>query len=347
LDWIVLPVNRTAHPGNGLPDPGRWNALAREILTFVLLLAATAITWAVTLTYQNLYLQKLAEVLMVATATYLAFEILLIKVGSSRISNKQTRFTLNKVFYILSIVIFLIVSTLLVVEDTSSLLVSLGIIGAAIAFALQDVFKNFVGSIIIMVGNLFRVGDRIEIEGFYGDVMDIGLMNSTLMEIREWVDGDQPTGRINLVPNGLVIDNTVHNYTKDHSFIWDEIFIPVTYNSDWRSAIGIITEVITREAGEQTRRAEQEIERLGEKYYLSRSVIEPAVYLRFTDNWIALYARYTTDVRNRRVVNTRISRLILERLEAEPDITVASQTETVTVVRHEPVGEKAGPDKRI
>jgi small-conductance mechanosensitive channel len=320
--------------------------MAREIFTFILLLVATAVTWAVNLTYQNIYLQKLGTVLLVATATYLVFEILLIKVGSSRISDKQTRYSLNKVFYLLSIVIFLIVSTLLVVENPSSLLVALGIIGAAIAFALQDVLKNFVGSIIIMGGGLFRVGDRIEIEGFYGDVMDIGLMNSTLMEIREWVDGDQATGRINMVPNGLVIAHTVHNYTKDHSFIWDEIFIPVTYNSDWRKAIEIITGVLTRETGEVTRRAEEEIERLGEKYYLSRSVIQPAVYLKFTDNWIALYARYTTDVRNRRVVNTSLSRLILEKLEAEADITVASQTETVTVIQQEPPGETKEPEKR-
>ncbi|MBP1927472.1 small-conductance mechanosensitive channel [Methanolinea mesophila] len=310
------------------------------------MLISTIASWAATLTYQNMYLQDLATVLLVATVTYLVFEILLIKFGSSRISDKRTRYSLNKVFYVLSIVIFLVVSMLLVVQDPSSLLVTFGIIGAAIAFALQDVFKNFVGSIIIMGGNLFRVGDRIEIEGFYGDVMDIGLMNSTLMEIREWVDGDQATGRINLVPNGLVIAHTVHNYTKDHSFIWDEIFIPVTYNSDWKKAISIITEVITRETGEVTSRAEAEIERLGEKYYLSRSVIEPAVYLRFTDNWIALYARYTTDVRNRRVVNTRLSRLILERLEVEPDITVASQTETVTVIQQEPVAEKGEPGKR-
>jgi small-conductance mechanosensitive channel len=320
--------------------------LAREIITFIILFVATATTWVVTLTYQNVYLQKLFTVFLVATATYLVFEILLIKVGSSRISDKQTRYTLNKVFYILSIVIFVIVSTLLVVEDPSSLLVAFGIIGAAIAFALQDVFKNFVGSIIIMVGNLFRVGDRIEIEGFYGDVMDIGLMNSTLMEIREWVDGDQATGRISLVPNGLVIARTLHNYTKDHSFIWDEIFIPVTYDSNWRSAIEIVTQVISRESDEVTRRAEEEIERLGEKYYLSRSVIQPAVYLKFTDNWIALYARYTTDVRNRRVVNSRLSKLILERLEAEPDITVASQTSTVTVIRRDTSKDREEPGKR-
>ena len=321
--------------------------MAREILTFILLLVATAIVWAVNLTYENVYLQNLLTVLLVATATYLVFEILLIKIGTRRISDKRTRYSLNKVFYVLSIVIFLVVSTLLVVSDPSSLLVAFGIIGAAIAFALQDVFKNFVGSIIIMAGSLFRVGDRIEIDGFYGDVMDIGLMNSTLMEIREWVDGDQATGRISMVPNGLVIAHTVQNYTKDHSFIWDEIFIPVTYDSDWRKAITLITEVISRESDEVTRRAEEEIERLGEKYYLSRSVTQPAVYLKFTDNWIALYARYTTDVRSRRVVNTRISKLILERLEAEPAITVASQTETVTLIRQDTAENKEETEKRV
>jgi hypothetical protein len=86
-----------------------------------------------------------------------------------------------------------------------------------------------------------------------------------------------------------------------------------------------------------TAQAELEIERIGEKYYLPKKVVEPSVYISLTDNWITLDARYVTDARNRRALHTRLSELILAAIESEEKITVASETMTVTSVQKNPV----------
>jgi small-conductance mechanosensitive channel len=182
-----------------------------------------------------------------------------------------------------------------------------------------------------MTGNLYRVGDRIEIGGETGDVMDIGIMNTTMMELRGWIDSDQATGRITSIPNGKVITTQVHNYTKDHSFLWDEIMIPITYASNWKKAKEVMLDIVTRETVEIVKEAEAEIEKIGETYYLPRRMVEPAVYLTPTDNWITFHVRYVTRVKERRAFRTRISEMILEKVQEYPDISISSTTTTVTL----------------
>ena len=269
---------------------------------------------------------------LVLAASYLVFSILLGQVVVRRIQDQKTRYTARKVLSILSIVVILVASLRIWITDTSSLIVSYGIIGAALAFAVQDVFKNFVGGILIIVSGYFRVGDRISIGAHVGDVMDIGIMNTTMMEIRGWVKGDQPSGRLVVVPNAQVINHVFFNYTRDHSFVWDEIPIPLTYDSDWRKARGIILSILKHETDTMTGQAEAEIERIGEKYFLPRKVVEPSVYLSLTDNWILLEARYVADTRTRRILRSRLSELILAALEKEETITIASETMTVTTI---------------
>ncbi|HII77197.1 MAG TPA: mechanosensitive ion channel [Methanolinea sp.] len=276
----------------------------------------------------NLFLTSL-----VLAASYLVFSVLLGQLVVRRIQDQKTRYTARKVLSIISIVVILVATLRIWITDTSSLIVSYGIIGAALAFAVQDVFKNFVGGILIIASGYFRVGDRISIGDHVGDVMDIGIMNTTMMEIRGWVKGDQPSGRLVVVPNAQVINHVFFNYTRDHSFVWDEISIPLTYESDWRKARDIILSILKRETDTMTEQAEIEIERIGEKYFLPRKVVEPSIYLSLTDNWILLEARYVADTRTRRILRSRLSELILAALETEETITVASETMTVTTVQ--------------
>ena len=96
----------------------------------------------------------------------------------------------------------------------------------------------------IFVNGIYRVGDRIEINQKFGDVIDIGLLYTTLMETREWVAGDQATGRLSIVSNGSVLAGAVQNYTRDFSFIWDEISVPITYDSNWNEANAKILDIV-------------------------------------------------------------------------------------------------------
>jgi len=108
------------------------------------------------------------------------------------------------------------------------------------------VFKNFIGGLMIFINGLYRVGDRIEINQKYGDVIDVGVFYTTLMEMRVWVSGDQNTGRITIFPNGVFLTGTLQNYTRDFDFIWDEIALPITYDSDWHQAANMILEIVKK-----------------------------------------------------------------------------------------------------
>ena len=194
----------------------------------------------------------------------------------------------------------------------------------------------------IIISSMYRIGDRIAIDNNFGDVMDIGVLGTTLMEIRGWVSGDQPSGRLLIIPNGLVINHAVYNYTRDHSFVWDEISIPLTYDSDWKRAKDRVLSIIIAETAATTMQADAEIERIGEKYYLPKKVVDPSAYISLTDNWITLDVRYVTDARNRRILHSRLSELVLSALEKEDTITISSTTMTVTTIEGTPVPKKDG-----
>ncbi len=307
--------------------------MKREYTLFLVLLVATVTTLAIWFFFPEQVTYRLFLSALAVTVIYCIFSLLLDTVFRRKISDTRSRYTATKVVSVLEILLMAAIVARIWVEDVSTLVVFFGIIGAGVAIALQDVFKNFAGSITILLSGIYSVGDRIEIDGRYGDVMDIGIMNTTMMELRSWVDGDQATGRLTIVPNGKVITSPVNNYTKDHSFIWDEIQVPVTYRSDWRRAIEVINAIVKTETAEINRLASREIEEIGEKYYLPKRDIEPAVYVRITDNWIMLSVRYVTNARERRIMHARLSRLILEALEKEATVEVSSTTMEVSVIQ--------------
>jgi small-conductance mechanosensitive channel len=275
--------------------------------------------------------EQVFSTLLSITIIFSLFSIVLDTLIRRQIRDSRSKYTATKVISVIESVLMLSVLAAIWVRDLQALTVFFGIIGAGVAIALQDVLKNFAGSLTILLTRVYGVGDRIEIDGRYGDVMDIGIMNTILMEIREWVAGDQPTGRLIIIPNGQVITKSVQNFSRDHSFLWDEIQVPVTYESDWKRAIEILTGIAQQETGEISQVAEIEIERIGEKYFLPKKDIQPAVYVTITDNWILLSVRFVTYVRERRVVRARLNRLILEAFEQEDGITIASETMDVQV----------------
>jgi small-conductance mechanosensitive channel len=313
--------------------------MLRQIALFLVLMAGAVALWFAGTVYPADYLDRGAITFAAVAAIYFFYAVLTDMLASRAVKDAKTRYTFKKAVFIISVVVLCFALIRVWVDDTQSLVVSYGILAAGLAIALQDFFRNFVGGIMITLSGMFRVGDRIEAGGVIGDVMDIGIFNTTILEIRGWVDGDQPTGRISIIPNGFAISGSVHNYTKDHNFIWDEISLPITYESDWKEAAVRFYEVLRRETEELSRVADAEIERIGEKYYLPRKVTEPAVFLSVTDNWVMLDMRYVTDVRNRRAARDRISRLLLEEVEKSDRITIASENMEVSgrhVVKIEP-----------
>jgi small-conductance mechanosensitive channel len=211
-------------------------------------------------------------------------------------------------------------------QETTTLVVAFGLLSAGVAIALQDLLRNVAGGLIIFITNPFRAGDRIQVDNDLGDVIDIKIFYTTLMEIREWVDGDQYSGRIFQIPNSFILNKTVKNYTKDFSFIWDEITIMLTYESNYKKAREIIKRIAHEISEPFEEKAKTELVNMGEKYLIAQADVEEDIYTRITDNWIDLRLRYVVDPRKRRLVRHALSERILEELLSEKDIKIASAT---------------------
>lgn len=277
--------------------------------------------------------RQLAVTFLILASTHFIFRVIVYAALIHRITSNRMRYSLSKTLTMSH----LLVATLLVLRvwlpDSNTLLAAYGFVAAAVAFSIQDLFKNFIGGAVIFVRSIYRVGDRIQIGDVYGDIIDIGVLYTTLLEIRAWVAGDQSTGRIVRVPNGKVITNDVINYTDDHSFIWDEVHIPITHKSDWKKAEQILNQILTETTSDFSALAMKEIHHLQSKYFLTNDNVESRVYLQITDNWVSLYARYIVGARERRMIQDKIMRLIKERFDAEKKISIASTTSTITVAK--------------
>jgi small-conductance mechanosensitive channel len=286
--------------------------------------------WIANIKYPDQYLQKTAYSFSALTTIYFLFVILFEEFVTQRIRDSKTRYSLRKVISILGITVFLIVVVSIWIVETQNILIALGLIGAAIAFAIQDLFKNFIGGLMIFLNGLYHVGDRIEINQKYGDVIDISVLYTTLMETREWVSGDQATGRLTIVPNGTVLTGVVQNYTRDFDFIWDELTIPITYDSDWNEAASKILDIVKKETIDVSENAKKIMENLEGKYYFTKRSLEPAIFLTLTDNWISFGIRYVTEVKSRRLLHDRLSRTILNEIQKSEKIKIASGTINIT-----------------
>jgi small-conductance mechanosensitive channel len=208
----------------------------------------------------------------------------------------------------------------------SNFTVAMGILGAGIAFASQEVIGSFVGYLNIVTGSMFRIGDRVRIGDVVGDVLDIGMLRTTVMEIGEWVKADQYTGRIVTVANRMVFAAPVFNYTQHWRYLWDEIMIPVTYISDWKRAGEIMLEHGREYTADFQAQAQDELQALMKAYPLHETMVEPSLYIVMTDNWIEMTLRYVVDARERRKAKGELHLELLRHFESEIDVTVASAT---------------------
>lgn len=202
-----------------------------------------------------------------------------------------------------------------------------GLFLAGIAISLRDVFSNFVGWLVINSQKGFKHGDRIKIGTVVsGDVIDIGVLRTTLVEIGEWVDADQSTGRLVTVPNSLVLSNAVHNFTEGHDLIWNEFKVLVTFESDWETAEKIMVEIAQADFEGKKEFIIERLRRVRKRYLLRYNFITPKVYVKIADSGVLLTLRYMVRARRRRTMDDTISREILRRFAMEPSVEFAYPT---------------------
>jgi small-conductance mechanosensitive channel len=208
----------------------------------------------------------------------------------------------------------------------SGLAASIGIISAGLAIALHAPLTNFAGWVFLTVRRPFTVGDRIQIGDHAGDVIDLRLFAFSLVEIGNWVNADQSTGRILHIPNGKVFQETVANYTQGFNFIWDEMPVTVTFESDWRKAKEILIEIADRHTAIKSEQAQQEVRKAASRYLIRYEHLTPIVWSSVADIGVTLTIRYLTDPRRRRSTENAIWEDILDAFWGADDIDFAYPT---------------------
>jgi len=211
-------------------------------------------------------------------------------------------------------------------EFLTGLTTFLGIIGAGIALALKDPLTSVAGWLYLTISRVYSLGDRIEIDGLKGDVVDIGVFQTTLLEVNGWVEGEQSTGRLATIPHNWLFFKKLYNYTTGFKYIWTEISVAVTFESDWKEAQRLITGIIDGISGDTPEQAAAAIRTASNKYLIKMGTLTPIVYTSIVDFGVQLTARFLVPVRSRRAKESQVYKAILDAIDAAENIDLAYTT---------------------
>lgn len=212
-------------------------------------------------------------------------------------------------------------------EGLGSVVTYLGILSAGLAVALQDVLKNLAGWLFILWRSPFRLGDRIAVGEHAGDVIDQRIFQFSLLEIGGWVRADQSTGRVIHVPNGFVFTRALINFSGGFDYIWCELPILVTFESNWRKAKRLLGEIALHCGVDLTEAAEEQIRAASRKYLIFYNELKPTVYTSVEDSGVLLTIRFLSEPRRRRGREESIWEGVLEAFAREDDIDFAYPTQ--------------------
>ncbi|MEO6303737.1 MAG: mechanosensitive ion channel family protein [Bacteroidia bacterium] len=261
----------------------------------------------------------------------------------SKIKDGDNRYKAKKIASFLGYTLTILLATIVYSNKLGGLTVAFGVAGAGIAFALQEVIASFAGWMAIMFGGFYKTGDRVQLGGIKGDVMDIGVLRTTIMETGQWVDGDLYNGRIVLIANSFVFKEPVFNYSGDFPFLWDEIKIPISYGSNYDKTTSILLQIGKDVAGDLTELSHEKWTSLQRQYRLEDAQTEPMVSLIANDNWVEFTLRYVVSFKKRRFTKTELFTKILKQIEAtQGEIKFASATFQVVGIPDLNVNLKSG-----
>ena len=276
-----------------------------------------------------------SDPLLIKLLTFSAFMVVLFflltlvrRLIKNNISDVGQRRMLRQWSGILGVGCGILVAAYTFSNGLTGLTVSLGVAGAAIAFATQQALASAIGWLQIVFGGVYKVGDRVSMGGVIGDVVQINLFLTTLMEVRgDWVNADQYSGRVVRVPNSSVYLEPIYNYSGDHDYVWDELVVPIKYGSDRKLAVKIIEDSVKPLAAEATFAMRAHWEEMKERYTIEDAELEPKVFLVANDNWLEYTVRYLVDCKKRRSMKSDLCESIISRIDENADkVGIASGT---------------------
>jgi len=268
--------------------------------------------------------------IMLSVAIILALWLMrniVVRIIKRRTEDIRTRYVWNKALtYIATFAGVIIIVRLWFGGNIKSLYTFLGFLSAGIAIALKDILTNVAGWIFIMWARPVDIGDRIQIGEFAGDVIDKSIFHLTIMEIGNWVDADQSTGRVIKVPNSYLFSEVFANYSKGFQYIWDEIEVLITFESNWQKAKELLSEIAHTHSQHLSKAAEKRIKEASSRFLIYYSKLTPIVYTSVKDSGVMLTIRYLCEPRKRRSSQECIWEDILKAFSDCDDIDFAYPT---------------------
>jgi len=268
------------------------------------------------------------------------------------IKDTDNRYRARKFVTFIGYVSGIILMSVIFSDKLGGLTVAFGVAGAGIAFALQEVIASVAGWLAVSAGNFYKTGDRVQLGGIMGDVIDVGILRTTIMECGQWVKADLYNGRIVRVANSFVFKEPVYNYSGDFEFLWDEIVMPIKFGSDYKLSKDIFTRVADEVAGDYARHAKDAWREMVNKYMIEDARVEPMVTIQVTDNWMEYTIRYMVDYRKRRSTKDILFTRIIEEIDkTDGRVGIASTTlqlvdlPELRIRLNDAMKSQSGPDK--
>ncbi len=211
-------------------------------------------------------------------------------------------------------------------DGMQSLATYLGLLSAGLAIALQDLIVNLAGWLFIYWRRPFKVGDRIQIGDHTGDVIDVRLFEFSLLEIGSRLAAEQSTGRILHMPNGRVFSDVLANYSQGLPYVWHEIPVLVTFESDWAKAKKILERLLNVHAPKVDESAQRRAVEAGRRFVISYGKLTPTVYTAVASSGVLLTLRYLVHPRQVRDSEQTLWEAMLHAFAPHPDIDFAYET---------------------
>ena len=271
---------------------------------------------------------KIIETLVIVITIWL-IRYITIKIICRKIEDVRSLYRWQKMISHSAVIITLLFVVSIWLSGVHSIATFLGLLSAGLAIALKDPLANLAGWGFIVWRRPFEVGDRIEIGKYAGDVVDIRIFQFTILEIRNWVDADQSTGRIIHIPNQQVFTESLANYTMEFSYIWNEIPVRITFESDWMRAKYLLMEVVNRHADDVSEQVKNQVHDAAQRFLIIYTKLTPIVYTSVKDYGICLTLRYMCEARHRRSSEQTMWEDILRVFAREPHIQFAYPTQRI------------------
>jgi small-conductance mechanosensitive channel len=233
-----------------------------------------------------------------------------------KLPDSSLRYNSQKGIEIIGYFLIVLISISYFSGNIKDFTLAIGLLTAGIAITLQELILSIAGSFYIFIVRAYKPGDRIEINGIKGDVIDIDSIYTTMMEIGEWVSSDNYSGRIVKLSNAFVFKGPIYNYSRDFPFVWDEFDLPVRYGSDIELAKSVVIEVAQEILSDYVAQSISKWKEVVNRYYIEDAQVNPTLAITLTDNWVQFNLRYIVDYKKRRGVKHLLNEKIGQAIEA-------------------------------